>query len=85
MDAFKSLNLIHNKPPVWEGDFTSLKELPITSLKKLKASRAYHRKFYSILDKKEDEGRGIIDEGLILLFADPKSFTGESIFWISVQ
>ncbi len=77
-DAFKSLNLIQNKEPLLTQDFSSLKALPKSVFKKLQPSRVYYRKFYSLLDHQKYGKRNILDEGLVLLFAEPKSFTGES-------
>lgn len=79
-DAYKSLNFIQDKQPIMSGEFDSLKTLPKAFFKKLQPSRVYHRKFYSLLDFNQNGKRSIIDEGLVLLFSKPKSFTGESIF-----
>ena len=79
-DAYKSLNFIQDKQPIMSGEFDSLKTLPKPYFKKLQPYHVYHKKFYSLLDLEKTGKRSILDEGLILLFSGPKSFTGESIF-----
>ena len=79
-EAFKSLNFAQNAEPVMSGNFDSVPRLPILKyFKSLETSRVYHRKFFSITDFEKNKTRGVIDEGLFVLFAEPKSFTGESI------
>ncbi len=76
-DAYKSLNFLHTKQPIMSEDFASLNTISKSIGKKFQPSHFYHRKFYSL--KTSNKGnRTILDEGLILIFKEPKSFTGES-------
>ena len=39
--------------------------------------RCYHKKFLSLFDYDSKQMRKLIDEGLLIYFPEPKSFTGE--------
>ncbi len=52
-------------------------------IQKIKPFRTYHKKFYSLFDYGANLKRKIIDEGIIIVFPEPKSFTGESLLKFS--
>ena len=47
--------------------------------KAVKPRHAYFRTFYDVLDRDKDEKARAIDEGILLCFKQPNSFTGEDM------
>jgi len=57
-----------------------VEDFPVSFIKKMKPFKTYHKKFYSLFDYGANSKRIILDEGIVILFPQPKSFTGESKF-----